>query len=360
MKIIVGSQALSYHKLSPRIPKDRDIWQDTAYAFLGNGDNKTIPLEILELVPTTDKYYATPDAIYTIKCSHAAWDIHWDKTISDIAYLKRRGCKLIPELYLALYNYWKTIHGDKSFLSLKKNKDDFFNDYVPYVYDHDLLHEIVAKPNKPMYNKCLKDNEQVLIDKVKFEKLPKEEQIQLFKEEICTIALERWLIPSNFRIPKVKAYRMALKKTITNLTKNWATLFILDNIEDFVRMGNSTWYNNFLTFINKETIMSNAIAKLKECADKLEMDDYEVKYSLLHDDSSADATFESLKEELGYKLIEREGGEGSGDSAHSVIELEGKLYRLDYGYASYDGYHIDDIWDWTEVKAVEKTVTVYE
>jgi len=391
MQIIVGSAALEHFFISPRKAKDIDIWIDNpcvVVAAYAREDAKIQPVELLTEVGKYCNmihyglYVALPDAVYTIKLSHAEYDIHWEKTISDIIYLKQKGCKVIPELYSKLKAHWKTIHGDKAFLSLKKTKSEFFDDYVPYEYDHDLLHEIVAKDGIPVYTKLLKDNQEVMLNHTLFLTLPKEEQLRLFREEIYVIALERWIIPSKFRIPKVVAYRKALKKTITNLTKNWATQFILDNIEHYVRMDGADWYNNFLNYIGKVNDMHSIIKKVKDKASELGIADSEVEGMLTHselqneepkedsdwhkkypqyfEDAVKAYKFSEFLKSIGYNYIEGAGGEGQGDWAHSVIELEGKLFRSDYSYSSYDGYYIDDVWDWQEVQKKTKEVVAYE
>ncbi len=249
--MIVGSAALKYHGVNLREPKDIDCWlADSSTKFLGIttpqriGDYEyhSIPDTILDLIPH-DLFYATPDAIYTIKCSHAGWDIHWQKTMNDIMALRKLGCKKIPELYDALYKYWLVHHNNKSYLSLNKTKKEFFTDYVTYAIDHDRLHEIVAGDKPPMYTKVLKEGCEVLVDKSKFDNLTQDEKLNLFLEEICVIALERWVIPSKFEYSKKKAYQNALKKTIVSLTKNWATEFIVDNYEFYAKNTNWDWFN---------------------------------------------------------------------------------------------------------------------
>ena len=255
MKIIVGSSALQYFGLARQPPKDKDVW--ISYGEIvqkGVGvDVKSIPSEILNLITAKDGF-ATPDSCYTIKCSHLGWNNPmWDKHKQDVLWLKHKGCKIIPELYNALVEYWKTKLGDKSFLSLKQDKDSFFTDEVPYVIDHDVLHEMVAYPNHPVYTKCLKSGEDVLIDKQKFDKLDFEYQVRMFREEITVIAIERWIVN-----PKVKgkyswmqAYMFSLKKTITQLTKNWATDFIVLNLEYFVK-PDFTYFKHTLENLEKE------------------------------------------------------------------------------------------------------------
>lgn len=238
-ELIVGSTALSYFGLNRLKPKDIDVWTDNTFMLLGKynkADVKCHPERIIKLIPQINGY-ATADAIYNIKMSHFSWDIHWDKTKADILWLSSKRCKLNKDLYLKLNNYWAIEHGDKSFLSLKKNKKDFFDDNVKYVYDHDYLHELVAYPNEPLYKSCLKNGEDILIDKNKFEMMPFDDKVKMFREEICTIAAERWLInPVNKgKYSWVQAYNLALKKTIISLTKNWATDFIIWNLKYFVK-----------------------------------------------------------------------------------------------------------------------------
>lgn len=368
MHLIVGSSALEHYGMSRRPAKDFDIFHDNEVKFPKNiGDKKIethiIPTEILSLIPK-EYNFATPDAIYTIKCSHASWDINWQKTINDIIYLRDMGCELIPELYWALYNYWKTIHGDKKHLSLDKTKEEFFDDYVEHIIEHDFLHVIVARPNAPMYESVLKTGAEVLTSKEYFDKLSYEQQLKLFREEICVIALERWIIPSKFKIGAVEAYGRALKKTITNLTKNWATLFILENIQELRRMRNKDWFNNYKLEIGESIMTTDAIAKLQAKAEELMMDDSDVEEILLDEygavENLPDDDFGNMLREMQFKHIIHEGGEGEGDYAMDVIQLEGQLYKLEYSYASYDGYYIDDIWGWQPVQAVKKEVTVYE
>lgn len=386
MQIIVGSKALLYSGLDIRPKKlfsDTDYWVSFEESTKAKGDVHIIPTEILKLIPTRgiSELFATPDAIYTIKRSHARYNIHWEKTISDIITLERAGAKLLPELYIRLVDYWKTVHGNKEFLNLNRSKAEFFNDYVEKKYDHDLLHKIVAINNVPVYTKCLKDNQEVLIDKEKFFKLPKLQQLRMFREEIYVIALERFLIPTDFKINKYLAYNLALKKTITNLTKNWATEFILENIQHYAIIQEFDWIKQFYNFIGKEIIMHPIIEKVKQKAEELnlyndaiesalffgkrqttdpELSEYYKKYPESLDAAKRSYQFYQYLMSLGYKQIEQEGGEKMGSYAHTVISLEGVMFRADYSYSSYDGYYIDDVWDWKEVSAKQKVVTVYE
>jgi hypothetical protein len=377
MKVIIGSWALNHAGINFRKAKDYDIWisEDEDKSKLANADFHIAPIEIIELIPVIpNTNVATVNAIYTIKCSHMGWDIKWEKHKSDVIWLKANGCELIPDLYKKLVKYWETVHGDKNHLSLNKTKEEFFDDHVIHVYNHDLLHEIVAKPNRPIYESVLKDDRQVLIDKRRFLLLGRDYQIKLFREEIKVIALERFLIPAHFKMSVLKAYLLALKKTITNLTKNWATEFIVENLYEFSHMGNINWYNNFKKYIG-ENKMNNpeVIEKIKNKAEELGISDGVIESVLVNGDhwyftkEGINECGEEFKKfgdfltELKFNHLHQEGGgEGGTEYCESVIELEGQAYKLSYSYFSFRGYDIDDIWDWKPVVAKQKTVTYYE
>ena len=234
--IIVGSTALR-HWIDGVKPKDIDVWTDIDLPKFKGYDIKKIPTEILQLIETED-HFATLDSLYTIKCSHLGWrNPKWSKHKSDILLMEYKGASIIRPLYDALVEFWKVEIDDKWYLSLDKGKDEFFNDNVEYVYDHDYLHELVAHPNLPMYTNCLKNNCEVMIDKSKFDMLSFEQQLRMFREEITVIAIERWLVnpKAKGKYSWTQAYIMALEKTITTLTKNWATEFIVLNLKHFCK-----------------------------------------------------------------------------------------------------------------------------
>lgn len=367
MNIVVGSKALQKFGYNRREPLDVDVWIDMEDIWLKGEqgiDEVLMPSEIMDIVPN-ERGYATPDAVYTIKCSHFGWDIKWEKTKKDILWLKSKGCKLIPELYTALVDHWKEEHGNKDFLSLSKNKDGFFNDHVTYVYDHDYLHELVAHPNEPTYNKCLKDGEQVLVDKNKFENMVFEDKIRMFKEEIAVIASERWLINPYWqgKVNWVKAWELSLQKTITNLTKNWATDFIVLNLEHFCKPDYS-YFKHLISKVGDDNMSAREelVAKLLPVSEEAETSMAALLYLMAEGDVCFNGDAENMLAELGYEHIHQEGGgEGGSEYCEGVFKLDDKLYEVNYSYYSHNGCEYDYIEDTIrEVKPVVKTVTVYE
>ena len=259
MHIIVGSTAINKTQIIFRNPNDLDVWTDDKIYLeqekVKQGvDIKLIPKHILELIETPDGLHCTPNDVYTIKRSHLGWkNPCWNKHKTDIILLKSQGCNLKQELFTALVDYWREEFGNKDFLSLKKDKKEFFTDNVVYVYDHDWLHEQVSAPEAPIYTTCLKYNEDVLIDKDAFDSLELASKVRMFREEITVIAIERYLVNPKMkgRFSWFRAYQLSLHKTITQLTKGWATNFIVLNLEHFIK-PDYTYFKHALNVIKQK------------------------------------------------------------------------------------------------------------
>jgi hypothetical protein len=243
MALIIGSVAMNRAlNLIVRQPKDFDYF----------GTEPVIPLG---LTPTGTKIepfwdeswsgtqldrdgFATLDELYTIKVSHSYWELKngsWDKHMTDILFMKSRGAKLDLELHKLLYPVWVKTHGSKK-MNLAQAAGNFFADAVVRIYDHDSIHDSVAFGDRPLYERILKDGETVDIDPDKlWNGMTFEEQVLLFREEIVATALERWMIPTNYRFSPGLAYKLALKKTITSLTRGRSARFIVTNFEHFMK-----------------------------------------------------------------------------------------------------------------------------
>ncbi len=367
--IVVGSTALSRAGVMER-SSDLDVWclsKNIVDKYLPRSDIIEMPQEILDLVPVRGQdrkdvlQFATVDAVYTIKCSHLGWDIFWNKHKRDVLYLKRIGAKLIEPLYTALVEHWKKEHGNKDFLSLYKDKTEFFNDYVEYVYDHDYLHELAAHPNAPVYTKCLKENEEVAIDKEKFDKLSFTDQVKMFREEIVVIAAERWMLPHRIRWDK--AYFYSLRKTVTALTKNWATDFLIRSLEHFEKAKYEDFKHIIETLKEGEKQMTNKLTTAER--ETLENEIMEA-YNATTADKYRRDDFNQIVTDMDYITMEglefvaqEGGGEGGAEYCFTVFKWKEQYYRIDYNYYSHHGYEFDcsEIY---RVTPKEKTITVYE
>jgi len=357
--LIVGSKALEYAGLNRASPNDLDVWYYGVTPCL-KGDLHEIPLDIINKVPLIEgTRYATPDAVYTIKCSHFSWDIHWNKTKMDILHLRNKGCVLLPDLYRDLKKFWSLEHGDKSFLSLNSNKNKFFEDRVKYIYDHDLLHTYASYPEDPVYKLILLKDEEVMLDENKFNLLPHSSKVNLFREEISVIAFEKWLV-HNPDMSWVVAYNLSLKKVITNLTKNWANDFIVQNLVDFTTPSVKEFINLNNNVKTEDRFMSEVNLELfKEIAEELGESTERVVYEMCEGDFDYN---DEVAERVNYEHLEQDGGgEGGSEYCYGVFKLKNKTYKAEYSYYSYNGHEYDYILSTLkEVNPVKKTVTVYQ
>lgn len=396
----MGSTASKHWGITKRSPSDFDVWVSTqneyqVYNQSSGVDACLMPSDIMGVLSNhVEGGYASPDALYTIKMSHMAWDIFWDKHKREALEMKLcHGCKIIPDLYDVLVTHWKIEHGNKDFLNLYKTKDKFFTDGVVYVYDHDYLHELVAHPNRPVYESVLKEDYQVAIDHVKFLRLPFEQQVRMFREEISVIAAERWLINPKTcgKIHWTKAYQMALRKTVTTLTKNWATEFILMNLEHFhkpdyryfeylidtlpegeVIMGKKVEINVILGEIEEALLneaksrgISEGNLELDENIHELVAEDGGFVYFYKDNYSDRSLGFDERvvkinPSEIGLEYLHQEGGgEGGAEYCEGVFKWKDTIYKITYNYYSHHGNDFDNA-ELYEVSPVVKELTVYE
>ena len=250
---ITGSNVLKYWSVLEVKPKDLDIIyiEGTEKPIIESNlrvEYHTLPKELFDKF-ITENNYITLESLYILKLSHAEYNIHWEKTVGHIQlikrYLRARGYKdpifdnldlKYRELYYALKDYWKIVHTAKNKIKLDLTKDKFFNNKVQRIYDHDFIHETIKYNDQPMYAKCLKDGKEVLLDKSKFDKLTFEDKLNLCREEIYVLALERYLIPSNFKMCIHTTYRTALQRLVTSMSRGWFPDFIVDNYDKLYKI----------------------------------------------------------------------------------------------------------------------------
>jgi hypothetical protein len=224
MSILVGSQALKHWLNINRVPKDIDYFSKD-------------PIEGAETFwhPDLSKWnwngIATLDELYTIKVSHSFWSLRngsWEKHMWDINFMQENGATLIPALYDILYPIWEERY-EKKKVNLNASPEDFFTSSVHRIYDHDSIHKSVAYYDEPLFNSVLKDGHSVMVDWNKFDALEYEDKVRLVREEVYATALERIMIPKNYKHPSMSAYSWALKKTITSFWKGrWALWVVLN------------------------------------------------------------------------------------------------------------------------------------
>jgi hypothetical protein len=178
---------------------------------------KETELHFLPLAPNREM---TPDELYTLKVSHAIYDIHWQKTMSDIRFLQNKNCKIIKPFLEELREYWKTIHQTKRCEFDDDDSLDFFNDKVDRKIPHDELHKIF-NPN-PSYKLIVQS---VTPDEDKFDKLSILDKNKICFEEAYVIAIERFFDKLPFRI----AYNKSQQALVTRLHPIWLADWVILN-----------------------------------------------------------------------------------------------------------------------------------
>ncbi|MEV0759568.1 hypothetical protein [Nocardia sp. NPDC050435] len=241
--LLIGSHAAGKHGVDlGREPNDFDYVADNREFLTGNEDfglrfDVWWDESFMDWLTEGTVRVATLDELATLKLSHAGWDLRngsWAKHMRDFTILQAHGAKVDDDLYTLLYKAWERLHGRKP-VNLDQDNRSFFTDAVTRVYDHDSLHRSVAyQPGKPLYEDVLRDGADVEMDMAKIWALSHHDQVRLFREEIYATALERIIIPSGYTASPLAAYRWALRRTITSLTKGRSSRFIAEHYAEFV------------------------------------------------------------------------------------------------------------------------------
>lgn len=123
--------------------------------------------------------------------------------------------------------------------NLNQNVEDFFNDAVTKVYNHDTLHEILAYEDKPLYTRLLKEEGKVFCSESKWFELTEDQKLKCVAEEVQVIAAERFLIPKNFKGSSKLAYVKSLDKVCTTLCSGYFRYFAIDNYKEILELYDS-------------------------------------------------------------------------------------------------------------------------
>jgi hypothetical protein len=179
------------------------------------------PGEEFYFMPFAPDREMTPDEIYTVKISHAIYDIHWKKTMSDIRFMQMKGCNIVDSLFLDLRKYWKNVHGDQKRTDFEVRPGNFFEDRVRRKQSHDSLHEELRNP--PTYRKFV-DEGKVSPERDKFFTMCHIEREDAIFEEAYVIAIERFS-----HLPDGVAYGAAQQLLVTKLHPEWLADFVIQN-----------------------------------------------------------------------------------------------------------------------------------
>ena len=188
---------------------------------------------------------ATPAELLMLKLSHRYLknSPHFHKTRQDIRFLRSKGVTLTPELSTLLKQREKETY-TYAHPNLKQNRQQFFDDSVPYLYDHDSIHRAVVK-GPPAYTFFAEDGEEVKSSRVKFDSLSLNARCAAGLEESYVLAIERSLVPFPGALTPHQAFLKALEKVCTSITSGWFREFCWENYDRIVSMYDDAYYQRF-------------------------------------------------------------------------------------------------------------------
>lgn len=229
---LFGSSLIKKYFADFREPNDID-WITNDKSKLKQS-NKSVEYYYMPFAPDREM---TPDELYTVKVSHAIYDIHWQKTMSDIRFLQIKGCKLLPDFLIQLRQHWETVHGVQKRTDFEVQPGKFFEDRVKRKINHDDLHQML-NPN-PTYKKMIIND--LNPSPEKFFNLSDNDRKEVLFEEAFVISLERF---SN--LPDRLAYQKAQQNLVTRLHPVWLSDYIIQNWQTiYFNPSNSTFYNQY-------------------------------------------------------------------------------------------------------------------
>lgn len=155
--------------------------------------------------------------------------VHFLKTLQDIILLKSLGAKIPSTMSDLLVERERLTYTNKLPV-LDVGKKEFFNPQtVTYKYDHDSLHEVVAIFDKPAYQYYIEPSSEVMCSEKLFNACPEHIKLAGVVEESMVLALERSLIPFDFKPNPDKAFSTALEKVCTSITSGYFREYAYNN-----------------------------------------------------------------------------------------------------------------------------------
>jgi hypothetical protein len=243
--LIIGSTAMYHWFPDARKPKDLDLL--TPAKIVGNhGDVCVVDAQWHEaaeaiMMASTDKVFATPNVLLTLKVAHAHWNVEHQKTLFDIKFLQDKGAEVIEHLYLALIPVFTARYG-KNKVTVNKPMREFFTDAVPRAYDHEWLHEKLAFHGRPIHERLRPDMGNVWCSRELFERLSYDDQCACALEEILVTAVERRnLTTHSKRSELLSAVYLAHHKLCTTMASGWFARFNIEHHHELLINRRIQW-----------------------------------------------------------------------------------------------------------------------
>ena len=226
----------------------RAIYDKMLYEFCDNRDGiKVVPAKLDWLLFFKESHKFKKDSV------------HFLKTLTDIKLLYSIGAQLPLDSIELLQERERLTYTNK-LPNLNVTKGEFFDpNTVQYKYDHDSLHLAVKVFDKPAYNYYKPDEAEVFCSESLFWMNPASIRLAGVYEEACVLALERSLIPFNFKPNPDKAFATAFEKVSTSITSGFFRDFAYNHYHDvwkfYHAQGGSIYVQRFLKALESGIIL---------------------------------------------------------------------------------------------------------
>ena len=239
----INSGKTIYIKTDTKIIEASVAWEESVaeklYKVLHTEPSRRIDFEGVQLkLPSLNM-------LYLLKMSHRYLknSPHFLKTMDDIHLMRSCGA-FIPEHLQEFYEDRMKDTYTYSHPKLNQNKKEFFTDEVPYIYDHDSIHEAVAFLGRPAYTRYMKDGSEVMVDKEKWNALPDIFKMYGVLEESYVLAIERSQVPYP-ETDRKKSFDIALMKVCTSITSGWFREFAWENYHKIQELYSENYVDKF-------------------------------------------------------------------------------------------------------------------
>lgn len=200
-----------------------------------------------ESIQTPFGWVPTFDMLFTIKSSHKYLknSPHFWKNAMDYHIMKRLGAQVRPE-YQAFLKLREKETYTYAHPKLNVKKDDFFkDDSIDYKWDHDTIHQSVARFERPAYTYYMEDGAQVNCSKAKFFEVSQEIRLAGVVEEAAVLAIERSLVPHPGTWTPEYAWKFALAKVCSSITSGWFRAFGYEHLPEVLKLYPTGYWEKF-------------------------------------------------------------------------------------------------------------------
>ena len=269
--VLIGSRALQYWYPNAAITNDKSDWDIISEAPLYGHEWRDVSEwhdpDVLNNRHMAKYYYSATDFINfnghvvhvmtleglaIINRSHL-WRAT-DKFQKHITHYHRYLKQYLPKVCYDLDVRTELTHQmfPQFHPKLNQSVDDFFDDAVTKVYNHDYLHQLYAYEERPMYTKLQTDKESAWCSPDLWRLLSYNQKLQCVAEEAYVIATERFLVPKDWNYPSKLAYMKSIDKICTSLCSGYFRDFAIEEHPKLIQMFDASRVTAVKYILEKE------------------------------------------------------------------------------------------------------------